>query len=225
MTDNTTSYNYNGKPNYTVIILFALLLLYFMIKAELAKSSALNNENKILDDENYNLASQLHSAFNINLLSDYFTTFNEKQLFEIATKIKDFKKVQEAYYALYSETLISRLEKTFVDFPDKLNLFYATVKANANTGTGSSTGNTQIPTAGNLKLNAKVSAIKITDAFDYEDSTQVLKRFSTGEEVGTYLGDYFTTIKGFKYAVVEISVHWYTPNKKVLILKQNLISY
>jgi len=221
MTDSPNNY-YNNKPNYTIIILFALLLLYFMIKAELAKSQALNNENKILDDENFNLASQLHSAFNINLLSDYFTTYNEKQLFAIANKITDFKKVQEAYYSLYSETLISRLEKTFVDEPDKLNLFYAQIKAN----NGSiSSKNSQIPTAGNLSLNATVSAIKVIDALDYEDSTKVLRRFNAGEQVGKYLGDYFKVIKGVKYAVVEISVHWYTPNKKALIVKSNLISY
>lgn len=221
MTENQQLYN-NNKPNYTIIILFVLLLLYFMIKAELAKSSAMNNENKILDDANFNIASQLHSAFNINLLSDYFTTYNEKQLFAIANKITDFKKVQEAYYSLYSETLISRLEKTFVDEPDKLNLFYAQVKANAG---GTVSGNNQIPTAGNLSLNATVSAIKVIDALDYEDSTKVLRRYNAGEQVGKFLGDYFKTIKGLKYAVVEISVHWYSPNKKALVLKSNLISY
>lgn len=212
-----------NKPNYTLIILVVVLLIYFLIKAELAHSSTTNNENKILEDENYNLASQLHSAFNISFISTWITTYDEKAIFAIAPKIKDFKAVQEAYYKLYEETLISRLEKTFVDEPQKVNVFYASVKQAS--GSTSNTGSTVIPQAGVLKLNGSVTALKTLDALDYTNSTIALRRFAGGEDVGTYLGDYPTKIKGITYAVVEISVNWYTFNKKALIIKSSLISY
>ncbi len=218
----TLDNQYNQKPNYTIIILVFLLLLFFLVKSELAKSSTYNNEQKILEDENYNLASQLHSAFNISFISQWITTFDEKAIFDIASKVKDFKALQEAYYALYSETLISRLEKTFVDDPKKVNLFYAQIKANSG---GTSSNGSVLPVAGTLKLNGTVTALKTLDALDYTNSTQVLKRFNAAEDVGKYLGDYPTLIKGVRYAVVEISVNWYTSNKKALIIKNSLISY
>ncbi len=211
-----------NRPNYTIIILFVILLLYFLIRAELAQSATTNNENKILEDENYNLASQLHAAFNISFVSTFLLTYDEKRIFEIAPQIKDFKAVQDAYYKLYEETLISRLQKTFEDQPKKLNLFYASVKASGSTSNSSST---VIPVAGALKLNSGVTAIKQVDALDYTNSTVVLKRFNAGEDVGKYLGDYQTKIKGIVYAVVEISVNWYTFDKKALIIKSSLISY
>ncbi len=206
------------KPNYTLIILIGLFVLFLFIKDELAKSSQFNNENKILDDPNYNLASQLRGAFNISFFSEWFTTYDETKIFEIASQITDWNGVQKAYYALYSETLISRLQNEFKDSPEKLNLFYAKVTANKNNT------NPVIPKAGALKVGGKVTAINATSAFDFTDSRIVLRNYKASEEVGKYLGDFNKTIKGVTYAVVEIP--WYIIlSKKALVVKNNLISY
>lgn len=206
------------KPNYTLIIVIGLFILYLFIKDELAKSSQFNNENKILDDPNYNLASQLRGAFNISFFSEWFTTYDEQKVFEIAGKITDWNGVQKAYYALYSETLISRLQNQFRDSPEKLSLFYAKVTS------GKNNTNPVIPKAGVLKVGGKVTAINATTAFDLTDSRIVLKSFKASEEVGKYLGDFNKQIKGVTYAVVEIP--WYIVwSKKALVVKNNLISY
>lgn len=216
MLDNENQY-LTTKPNYTVIIVLGLLLLYLLIKDELAQSAQINNENKIIEDPNYNLASQLRSAFNISIISDWITTYDEDMIFDVAGKITDWQGVQQAYYKLYSETLISRLGKVFKDSPQKLNLFYSKVSGTKNT-------NPLIPKGGNLKLGAQTTSINPTTAFDLEDSRIVLRTYSAGKEVGKYLGDFNKQIKGITYAVIEIP--WYVVfTKKALVVKNDLITY
>lgn len=209
------------KPNYTLIIIVGLLILFLMIKDELQKSSQFNAEQKVVDDPNYNLASQLYSAFNISFISTWITTYDEEKVFEVAGKITDWLGVQKAYYDLYKETLISRLQKVFQDSPNKLNLFYA--KINQNKG-GTTTQNPVIPKAGVLKVGAKTFAVNNTTAFDFTDSRIVLKTYNPSDEVGIYLGDFSTKIKGITYAVVEIPWYYFF-TKKALIVKSNLIQY
>lgn len=210
------------KQDNRVYWLLGILLLVYLVKKELTASQQASAEQKILSDENYNLASQLHSAFHINLISDYINTVDENTVFAIADKIKDFEGVQKAYKDLFSETLISRIQQVFKDDPNKANLFYSKVKT-ASTQNGKVIGSA-LPQAGVLGLGKIAIAVNTLNALDYTNSTKVLKQYQAGEEIGKYLGDFPKLIKNVKYAVVEIS--WYQFwTKKALIVKNQLITY
>lgn len=210
----------NEEKDYTNYYIFAFAVVAYLIYQEIKASKQAGAEQKILTDENYNLASQLHSAFHIGLISDYIDTVDEQALYSVASKIKDWDGVQKAYKDLYSETLISRIQQVFQDTPEKANLFYAKVK----NASGLNSNSSALPTVGKLTVGRTAVAYSLLNALDYQDSTKVLKQFKPSEEVGKYLGDYPKLIKGVRYAVVEISYYAFW-TKKALILKDRLITY
>lgn len=205
------------KPTFLWIV--GSVFLYFVIRSELQASSARNAEGKVVDDVNYNLAQQLHTSFSISVWSEWVSiaTADINAVYSIAEKIKDFTAVQNAYYDLYSETLISRLEKVFSDDAKGLQVFYSKFR----TATSGTTN-----TAGKLVLGRIATVVRTTNALDYANSSTLLKQFNAGSDAGKYIGDVQVKVGSVItiYAVVEIS--WYlVTTKKALIKKIDLITY
>ena len=220
--------NQNGGVNIGWIIMI-VIILYIVVQSELKAYNQKQNEAKVLADENYNLATKLRTAFNISFISDWITTYNETELFNLAGQIKDWTKVSDAYRDLYSESLYERLQKTFREEPDKVTLFLAKTKQ---AGSGVGGGGTVIPKAGVLQVGKIVTSLERVNALNPNDSSKVLKTFEGFVEVGKYLGDKrLTWISGGKtntmlFAVCEGYLSWYSVSvSRYWIEKSKLINY
>jgi hypothetical protein len=219
---------YQGGSNWAWWLLL-IIVLYIVVSSELKNYNLRQNEQKVLNDENYNLATRLRQAFNISFISDWITTYNETELFNIAGLVKDYQKVSDAYRDLYSESLYERLQKTFHDEPEKVTLFLAKTKS---VGSGVGGGGTVIPKAGALIQGKIASCLVAVNALNPNNSAEVFKTFPAFQEVGVYLGDKVLAwvSKGVRYqvtfAVCQGKLNWYSVSEsRYLIEKSKLITY
>lgn len=216
------------NSNFGWWLLF-LIILFIVVRSEITSYNSRQNEDKILSDEYFNIASRLRAAFNISFISQYITTYDETELFKIASEIKDYQKVSDAYRELYSETLYERLQKAFVDSPEKVVLFLAKTKS---IGSGAGGKGKVVPKAGELKVGKVAVTLNPVNGLNSNNSQDVLITFKANEEVGIYRSDKVLAwvSKGVRYqttfAVIDGYLHWYSQSpSQFLVQKSNLITY
>jgi hypothetical protein len=216
MYQNEENQNSKGgllNNNYVIVI---FIIIAFFIYQELKAWKELKAQEKVINDPNYNLASRIKAALNISFISSWVLTADLDLLLSLSTEITSWTGLQKAYSDLYGTALTTLLAKAFEDEPKKLQVFYA----NANKAGGA--GGTNPPKT--LTVGKVATALKLTDVLDLTNSSVALKRFVAGADVGKFLGYHSATIKGKRYAIVEIS-YYYFATIKGLCPAENLITY
>lgn len=194
-----------ASKNRKVVTFVIVLALVYLIRQEIRKKVQANEYDALATSQNAQLAYQIRQACNpygsvlgYSLIDTDGT--DEQRLFVIASQITDWKGVQDSYFRLYNETLVSRLEN---ELQEDFQKFIESIPKNPTTTGGTGTGS---PVTN--YLGYKVWTRVEMNIYEKDTPTKIAKTLQANKIIGDWAGEQL--VNGVAYVIVRNDFLWWT---------------